>query len=170
MNVKRLAALVNVDNAFLVAVGALAASFLVGSFRLNAMAAAFPKLVSAIALILVVYVLVGRIVAVLREATAVPARTRDEPAEPHDRAQSGRTIPWFLMFVFTLLYPLVVLFAGFPSSTLVFVTGVAMLLGLRGIRGLLFGALSTAVLVLLFQYVLQVPLPGGLVWEVLFRS
>lgn len=184
---KRLAVLINADNAFLVVVGALATGFLTESFGLNAMAAAFPKLVSTIVLFLIAYVLVGRIVAVARGAVATLHPAEDEPAKAEEPAtiaapaqteepakpggpSRGRTMPWFLMFLFTLLYPLLMSLVGFPATTLVFVTAVALLLGLRGIRGLLFGALSTAVLVLLFQYVLKVPLPDGSIWEILFRS
>ncbi len=159
-----LSALVTMDTIFLVFLALTAIVFLVQAYGLNPLAGNLPKIISWIMLVLVAYLLVGKV----RDAfkpSQVAASTRSKSKTESEEPGVGRRIPWYVTFAAILLYPALLGIVGFPASTFVLLTGLSTLLGLKPLHGLIFGVLGTVALYALFVMQFQVPLPDGLILE-----
>ncbi len=171
MHRKGLSALVNMDNIFLVVLALVAAVFLVQSYQLNPLAGNLPKIISWIMLGLIAFLLYGKVRDLVRTPKEeVPAKEVESDAAANEGAAASRgaahhTLPWFVTFVLIGLYPVLLVVVGFPAGSLIFLTGLSWLLGLKPLHALLFGVLGSVALVFLFVNMFQVPLPDGLVLE-----
>ena len=152
---------------FLTGVAAFMAVFLSQSFSYTGLASKFPRLVSAIGLVLSSYALAGKIRAPRGSETG--ESTAAGGPEP-EGARSVPRIPWYLFVLFLLGYLALIVMVGFGPATLVALGLLGRLLGMRrwGLVAL-FAVTSTVVLMLMFGWLFHTPLPVGLVGKLLGR-
>lgn len=149
-------ALMTLDVAFLLGMGAIGLAFLNDTRRLNETAARLPRATALLMLGLILFVLYGK-VRDARRGLPSGSEKSGKPALP----TSGRTLPWWAAWLVIAAYPVLLVTAGFGIATFIFMAGVAILLGTRPVPGLLFGLVGAAAIVGLFIYVLQVPMPDS---------
>ncbi len=162
---KGLSALFTMDTIFLVVLTATSVVFMVQAYGLNPLAGNLPKIVSWIMLGLIAFLLFGK-VRDYQKASQAPAHAEESEGNPAaTEAAPAHTLPWFVTFVLIGLYPISLVIIGFPATTLVFLTGVSFILGLKPLHALLFGVIGTIALWFLFVYTFQVPMPDGIILE-----
>jgi hypothetical protein len=162
---KSLSALFTVDTIFLMALAATSLVFLVQAYGLNPLAGNLPKIVSWIMLALIAFLLFGKL-RDYKKASQAPVQAEESEADPAATGTApAHTLPWFVTFVLVGLYPVTLVIIGFPAGTVVFLTGVSLILGLKPLHALLFGVFGTIALWFLFVYTFQVPMPDGIILE-----
>lgn len=168
------------DVLFLLGLLGISLYFLVDSLKLNPMVGSFPKWVSLLSVVLIVYTLVGKYAAMARtssreQAVGVAPETAIADAEPPEPSldtspavetvkTESRVLPWYILLAITIAYVVALVpLLGFTFSTLIYMVIVPKLMGLSWPKAALFGVVTTVALVGLFQYVFNVPMPTALI-------
>jgi hypothetical protein len=174
MKKRGLAALANLDVAFLCGMALMGLAFLYDSRRINAMAAALPRYTSILMIGLILFVLYGKV----RDAYR-PAAPRKEGSDLASEGPTcevgegdllpvtGRQLHWFVAWLMIATYPFLVMLGGFSIATFVFLTVVSIIMGTKPLTGLIYGVVGAAVLIVLFIFVLKVPMPDSRLSELI---
>ena len=174
MKKRGLAALLTLDVVFLCSMAAIGLGFIWDSQRINPTAAALPRYTSVVMIGLILFVLYGKV----REAFG-PAGAGEPPAaaakaEPSVEAlpgkalpAAGRKLPWYVTWLIIATFPFLVLQLGFSAATFLFLTAVSIIMGTRPVTGLIYGTVGTIALVVLFIFVLKVPMPDSTLGELI---
>ena len=158
--------LMTLENLFLMILGGISAGFLISSIGMNEIASSMPRAVSIVALLLIIYTLVGKMIAAIRLGeTSSPAPRVGQELVQGSGEKPIKGIPWLMMFLICLLYPLLMFLAGFEVSTITYCGVVGVLLKRRWWKTLLFSVPYSLAMSLLFQNVLKVSLPEGVIWK-----
>ncbi len=163
-----LAALMTLDVAFLCGMALMGLGFLVDSRRLNPTAAALPTYTSILMIGLILFVLYGKVRDAYRPAKPSGQAGSIPPGEPSCEVvegalpqATGRQLHWAVAWLIIATYPFLVLLLGFTIATLVFLAGVSIIMGTKPGTGIIYGVVGTIALVILFIFVLKVPMPDS---------
>lgn len=74
---------------------------------------------------------------------------------------TGRQLHWSVTWLLIATYPFLVLLLGFSIGTLVFLTAMSIIMGTKPLTGIIYGVIGSAALVILFIFVLKVPMPDS---------
>ena len=173
MKKRGLAALLTLDVVFLCSMAAIGLGFIWDSQRINPTAAALPRYTSIVMIGLILFVLYGKVREAFGPAPANRRRQRQKRKQPLTPspgthvAAAGRKLPWYITWLIIATFPFLVLQLGFSAATFVFLTAVSIIMGTRPVTGLIYGIVGTAALVLLFIFVLKVPMPDSTLGELI---
>ena len=163
-----LAALVTLDVVFLCGMALMGVAFLYDSRRINPMAAALPRYTSILMIALILFVLYGKVRDAYRPAKPADqadAAPSDEPTcevvEGEQPQATGSRLHWAVTWLIIASYPFLVLTLGFSIATLVFLTCVSIIMGTKLRTGIIYGVIGTIAMVILFIFVLKVPMPDS---------
>jgi hypothetical protein len=163
-----LAALMTLDVAFLCFMALIGVAFLYDSRRINAMAAALPTYTAILMIGLILFVLYGKVRDAYRPAKPGPEAQAEASAGPTCEVVEGEPLPvtgrqlhWFVAWIMIATYPFLVMLLGFSIATFVFLAGVSIIMGTKPLTGVVYGVLGAAVLILLFIFILKVPMPDS---------
>ena len=140
--------------------GIFAAAFLAQTWSYNPTAALFPRIVSAAVVLLVVYLIFGRLLATrLKE----PQPKGPQPASGDSSSAAAPVLNWPVAVVSFVAYFLLIYLAGFGIATLLYGLAMPYLMGYRNRPVTIAFALSLSlVLVVGFGQLFSVPLPEGI--------
>lgn len=172
MKKRGLAALLTLDVVFLCTMAAIGLGFIWDSQRINPTAAALPRYTSIVMIGLILFVLYGKVREAFGPAGEPPvaagqAKKPDDAEARTHVAAAGRKLPWYFTWLIIATFPFLVLQLGFSLATFVFLTAVSIIMGTRPVTGLIYGIVGTAALVLLFIFVLKVPMPDSTLGELI---
>jgi len=155
---KKSNSLFDLDVLLLLVLGIFAGAFLYDARTYNATAALFPRLVSIVTLILVVWSIALHLVSVLAKGKRKP-----EDAPP---AGAEGSLAWYWSVAAMVGYVVLIYVVGFTMATLVYLLVLPLLLGYRKyLNILLTGGLSTVAFVVVFTYILHARIPQGVLGE-----
>ncbi len=152
------------DIVLMAVLGVFAGAFLIETRSYNPTAALFPRLVSIISLVFIVWTITQRCLTLRRKAkfspdTKVGAGIKREGA-----------LAWYWSLATMVGYFVLIYVLGFTLATLIYLLVLPVLLGYRRYQIVLItGVLSTAAFVTVFSYVLHARIPEGIV-ESFFRQ
>lgn len=157
------------ENFFLIGLGIFCTAFVLQSIGIPNLSARFPRLVALFALALIIWMLAGRAIKAFRDEGTSEALAPGAKSEVKENAvestKSGKTIYWGLMWLLSLLYPGLMVIVGFPFATFIYLFGIGRMMAYNWKKGLIFSVIYVAAIVTIFQYLLNVPLPIGRLWE-----
>lgn len=146
------------DIVLMAVLGIFAGAFLLETRSYNPTAALFPRLVSIISLVFIVWTITQRCLTLRRKAKSSP----DTKVGAGIKGEGALAWYWSLATMvgyFVLIYVL-----GFTLATLIYLLVLPVLLGYRRYQIVLItGVLSTAAFVSVFSYVLHARIPEGIV-------
>ncbi len=166
---KRTLSKVNFEFALLVIIGGLALVFFAQTFTYEGtITGLFPRIVSSLVILMVAYLLVFK--------------SREMPGSAQDKAGDGQVgawgksttdlhpmMKWQVSVLLMIAYFALIYLIGFGIATFLYALAIPVLLQYKNKLVTVIFALVTAVLlVVLFGVLLYVPLPQGLIFELLF--
>ncbi len=146
------------DIVLMVVLGVFAGAFLIETRTYNPTAALFPRLVSIISLIFIVWTIVQRVFSLAKRADQSPeARSETGP-------QGARVFTWYWSLAAMVGYYVLIYLLGFTLVTLVYLIVLPLLLGYRRYLIILItGVLWTVAFLSVFNYILHARIPEGIV-------
>lgn len=156
--------ILDLDLILMAILGAFAAAFLIDSRSYNPTAALFPRLISTIVLLLILWTAAHR----LWELFGKPQEAQ-QPVEEVAPKQKG-VMTWYVSLVTIVIYFLLIYVIGFTWTALVYLVVLPILLGYRKYKIIFaIAAMWTVSFVLVFTYVVHTRIPGGLLGDFLQR-
>jgi|MudIll2142460700_1097286.scaffolds.fasta_scaffold91611_2 putative tricarboxylic transport membrane protein len=146
------------DIILMVVLGAFAGAFLIETRSYNPTAALFPRLVSMISLIFIIWTIAKRCLTLMRKAKASPE------AEAETEIKEERGLVWYWSLASMVGYFVLIYLLGFTFVTLIYLLVLPLLLGYRRYKIVLItGVLWTVAFITVFTYVLHARIPEGIV-------
>lgn len=146
------------DIVLMAVLGIFAGAFLIETRSYNPTAALFPRLVSIVSLVFIVWTIAQRCLALRRKAKSSP----DTKAEAGRKGEGA--LAWYWSLATMVGYFVLIYLLGFTLVTLIYLLVVPLLLGYRRYKTVLItGVLSTAAFITVFSYVLHARIPEGIV-------
>ena len=156
--------ILDLDLILMAILGAFAAAFLIDSRSYNPTAALFPRLISTIVLLLILWTAAHR----LWELFGKPQEA-SSPVEEVAPKQKG-VMTWYVSLITIVIYFLLIYVIGFTWAALVYLVVLPILLGYRKYKIIFaIAAMWTVSFVLVFTYVVHTRIPGGLLGDFLQR-
>ncbi|MCC7184348.1 MAG: tripartite tricarboxylate transporter TctB family protein [Rhodocyclaceae bacterium] len=154
--------LFDLDVLLLLVLGIFAGAFLFDTRSYNATAALFPRLISIVTLVLIVWSIA------LRVATVLGKHKREQEPEQAQSAGGEGALAWYWSVATMVGYFVLIYLAGFTVATLVYLLAMPLLLGYRKYLNIvLTGGIFTLAFVAVFTYVLHARIPAGILGEFL---
>jgi hypothetical protein len=152
------------DVILMVVLGIFAGAFLLETRTYNPTAALFPRLVSIISLIFIIWTIGQRYLALRREAGS--SLEREEEAETKGKG----ALDWYWSLVTMVGYFVLIYVLGFTLVTLIYLLAIPFLLGYRKIKIVVItGVLWTVAFITVFTHVLHARIPEGIVGTFLWQ-
>ena len=146
------------DIVLMVVLGVFAGAFLIETRTYNPTAALFPRLVSIISLIFIIWTIARRCLSLVRKAKTSPE------AEAETGPTGGGVLAWYWSLATMVGYFVLIYMLGFTLVTLIYLLVLPLLLGYRRYKIVLIaGVLWTVAFITVFTYVLHARIPGGIV-------
>ena len=156
--------ILDLDLILMAILGAFAAAFLIDSRSYNPTAALFPRLISIIVLLLVLWTAAHRLWELFGRPQGV-----SRSAERVAPKQKG-VMTWYGSLITIVIYFLLIYVIGFTWAALVYLVVLPILLGYRKYKIIFaIAAMWTLSFVLVFTYVVHTRIPGGLLGDFLQR-
>jgi hypothetical protein len=144
------------DVILMAVLGLFAGAFLIETRTYNPTAALFPRLVSIISLMFIIWTIGKRYITLRRETKASP--------ETEAGAKGEGVFAWYWSLATMVGYFVLIYLLGFTLVTLVYLLVLPLLLGYRRYKIVLMtGVLWTVAFITVFTYVLHARIPGGIV-------
>jgi len=154
----------DLDLILMAILGTFAAAFLIDSRSYNPTAALFPRLISTIVLLLILWTAAHR----LWELFGKP-KEASQPVEEVAPKQKG-VMTWYVSLITIVIYFLLIYVIGFTWAALVYLVVLPILLGYRKYKTIFaIAAMWIVSFVLVFTYVVHTRIPGGLLGDFLQR-
>lgn len=151
----------NPENWLLAMLGLFALLFFLQTWTYPAVAALFPRLVSAVVVALAFYQLAGNLRA--NQSARQKARA-DEPREQTAGKPAG--LPWISTLIAIFVYFGLIYLLGFTGGTLLFLLGLPVWMGYRRwVTLAVVAVVMTLVIVVSFSSFLHIPLPEGALFK-----
>jgi hypothetical protein len=152
------------DIILMAVLGIFAGAFLIETRTYNATAALFPRLVSIVSLIFIIWTIARRGLMLMRKAESSPE------AQAEAGPTGGGVFAWYWSLATMVGYFVLIYLLGFTLVTLAYLLVLPLLLGYRRYKIVLItGVLWTVAFITVFTYVLHARIPGGIV-ESFFRQ
>jgi uncharacterized membrane protein (DUF485 family) len=156
--------ILDLDLILMAILGAFAAAFLIDSRSYNPTAALFPRLISTIVLLLILWTAVHR----LWELFGKPQEVSPSVEEVAPKQKGVMT--WYVSLITIVIYFLLIYVIGFTWAALVYLVILPILLGYRKYKIVFaIAVMWTVFFVLVFTYVVHTRIPGGLLGDFLQR-
>jgi len=147
----------DLDLILMAILGAFTAAFLIDSRSYNLTAALFPRLISTISLILILWTITVRCWKLFHKTQDV-SQSREELS-----AKQEGSMVWYISLVTMVSYYLLIHILGFTLVTLIYLLALPLLLGYKKYKIVFItGILWTAGFLYVFTYILHARLPEGL--------
>ena len=144
------------DIVLMVVLGVFAGAFLIETRTYNPTAALFPRLVSIVSLVFIIWTIARRCLMLMRKAKSSPE------AEAETTGEGG--LPWYWSVATMAGYFVLIYLLGFTFVTLIYLLVLPLLLGYRRYKIVLItGVLWTVAFITVFTYVLHARIPEGIV-------
>ena len=151
----------DLDLVLMAILAAFATAFLIDSRSYNPTPALFPRLISIIVLICVLWTVVYR----LREMFGKPQEDDSHPVEEGAPKPKG-VMAWYASVITMVIYFLLIYGIGFAWAAAVYLVVIPILLGYRKYKMIFaIAAMWTLSFVLVFTYVVHTRIPGGWLGE-----
>jgi hypothetical protein len=156
------------DVILMTVLGVFAGAFLLETRTYNPTAALFPRLVSIISLIFIIWTIGQRYLALRREAKSSPV------GEEEAGTEGKGALEWYWSLATMVAYFVLIYLLGFTLVTLLYLVALPLLLGYRRYKIVLItGVLWTVAFITVFTHVLHARIPEGIVgtflWQFLKR-
>jgi putative tricarboxylic transport membrane protein len=152
------------DVILMVVLGVFAGAFLLETRTYNPTAALFPRLVSIISLIFIIWTIGQRYLALRGEAE--PSPEREEEAEVKGKG----ALEWYWSLGTMVGYFVLIYLLGFTLVTLIYLLAIPFLLGYRKVKIVVItGVLWTVAFITVFTHVLHARIPEGIVGTFLWQ-
>ncbi|OGP62145.1 MAG: hypothetical protein A2170_10640 [Deltaproteobacteria bacterium RBG_13_53_10] len=149
--------LLDLDIILMVILGAFCTAFLIETYSFNPTAALFPRLVSIISLILILWTITGRCWILVRKTQDVSQPSEEVSARPEG------SMVWYISLVTMVSYYLLTYILGFTLVTFIYLLALPPFLGYKKYKIVFItGILWTAGFVYVFKYILYARVPEGL--------
>jgi len=146
------------DIVLMVVLGAFAGAFLIETRTYNPTAALFPRLVSIISLIFIIWTVSQRYLTLRRETRSSPE------AEMGMETKGEGVLAWYWSLATMVGYFMLIYLLGFTLVTLIYLLVLPLLLSYRRYKIVLIaGVLWTVAFITVFTYVLHARIPEGIV-------
>ena len=146
------------DIVLMVVLGVFAGAFLIETRTYNPTAALFPRLVSIISLIFIIWTIARRCLSLVRKAKTSP----EVQAEVEPTGEG--VLAWYWSLATMVGYFVLIYLLGFTLVTLIYLLVLPLLLGYRKYKIILItGVLWTVTFITVFTYVLHARIPEGIV-------
>jgi uncharacterized membrane protein (DUF485 family) len=156
--------ILDLDLILMAILGAFAAAFLIDSRSYNPTAALFPRLISTIVLLLILWTAAHRLWELFGKPQEVSASVEEVAPK-----QKG-VMTWYVSLITIVIYFLLIYVIGFTWAALVYLVILPILLGYRKYKIIFaIAAMWTVSFVLVFTYVVHTRIPGGLLGDFLQR-
>lgn len=149
--------LLDLDIILMVILGAFCTAFLIETYSFNPTAALFPRLVSIISLVLILWTITVRCWKLSRKTQDVSQPREEVSARPEG------SMVWYISLVTMVSYYLLTYILGFTLVTLIYLLALPPFLGYKKYKIVFItGILWTAGFVYVFKYILHARVPEGL--------
>lgn len=139
--------------------------FLVQTFEYGRRAGLFPRLISWVVLFLILVFIVSRLRRFWKSRGAPsPEETRSECVTKADQPQGMK---WTLTFALAMGFCILLYLVGFGPATVCYLSAHIYLAGYRKGRVIIVYALAVGVIMVAFGYLFQIPLPEGILVELI---
>ncbi len=163
----------NFEFALLVIIGGLAVAFLAQTFTYpGVITGLFPRIVSTIVILMVLFLLVVKFRSTGATSESDEEQMGDEEIGAWGKASSERTHPmmqWKISVLLMLAYFVLIYLIGFGIGTFLYAVAIPFLLQYKNrLVTVVFALVTSVALIVLFGTLFYVPLPQGLIFELLF--
>lgn len=163
----------NYEFALLIIIGGLAVSFFAQTFTYpGTIAGLFPRIVSTIVILMVLFLLVAKFRSKSAASESDEELLDDEEVGTWGKSVSKHALPvmnWKISVLLMLGYFVLIYLIGFGIGTFLYAVAIPLLLQYKNkLVAVVFALVTAVALIVLFGTLFYVPLPQGLIFELLF--